>query len=68
MRRADQESGAEKVDTRVSSGGGGSAAAPELYSIHKGQVQKLESFGAFVSMQGFRKQGLLHISQAKIRK
>jgi predicted RNA-binding protein with RPS1 domain len=26
-------------------------------------VRKLESFGAFCSLEGFRKQGLLHLSQ-----
>ena len=29
---------------------------PELYSIHKAEVRKLESFGAFCSLEGFRKQ------------
>ena len=44
-------------------GGGGSDAMPELYSVLKGEVRKLESFGAFCSLEGFRKQGLLHLSQ-----
>lgn len=36
---------------------------PDLFSIHKGAVAKIESFGAFITMPGFRKNGLLHISQ-----
>ena len=44
-------------------GGGGGEALPELYTIHRGEIAKLESFGAFCKLQGFRKQGLLHVSQ-----
>jgi len=35
---------------------------PELYSIHRGVVSKIESYGAFVELPN-RFQGLLHISQ-----
>jgi hypothetical protein len=57
------------------SGGGGASSGgsghrrqdnfplPSLFSVHKGQVQKIESFGAFVEMAGYRKNGLVHISQ-----
>lgn len=38
---------------------------PELFSIHRGAVAKIESFGAFITLPGFRKNGLLHISQAR---
>ena len=40
-----------------------SDALPELYSIHQGAVAKVESFGCFVSLKGFRKNGLVHVSQ-----
>jgi predicted RNA-binding protein with RPS1 domain len=36
---------------------------PPLYSIHKGSVKNVQSFGAFVAMDGFQKHGLVHISQ-----
>jgi predicted RNA-binding protein with RPS1 domain len=36
---------------------------PVLYSIHRGTVRKIEPFGAFVELDGFRKHGLVHISQ-----
>lgn len=50
-------------ETRKPSGGALSDALPELYSIHKGVVAKVESFGCFVSLAGFRKNGLVHVSQ-----
>lgn len=43
--------------------GGLSDALPELYSIHKGVVAKVDSFGCFVSLAGYRKNGLVHVSQ-----
>ena len=36
---------------------------PELYSIHKGKVASIRDFGVFVKMEGFERQGLVHISQ-----
>jgi len=41
----------------------GSDAPPELYSIHEAIVQKVRPFGVFVEMKGYRKYGLVHISQ-----
>jgi len=35
---------------------------PELYSIHQGRVVSIKEFGAFVQLDGFRTQGLLHRS------
>ena len=32
-------------------------------TIYKGKIVKIESFGAFVALQGYRQQGLVHISQ-----
>ncbi|KAL3931175.1 MAG: hypothetical protein SGPRY_001237, partial [Prymnesium sp.] len=54
--------------------GGDGDVLPELYSIHRGHVVKMACkkgdddgpgsvFGAFVALEGFRKQGLLHVSQ-----
>jgi len=77
MRRVDQQTGEEIEDERAGGGGGGgggggreykrqrggSDAMPEQFSVHKGVVEKLESFGAFISLPGLRKNGLLHISQ-----
>ncbi len=36
---------------------------PPLYSVHKGVVRAIRPFGAFVQMDGYRRQGLVHISQ-----
>jgi len=36
---------------------------PEVSSVHKGQVASIQSFGIFVRIDGFRKQGLVHVSQ-----
>ena len=40
-----------------------SSEPPEQFSIHKGKIMKVEAFGAFVAMEGYRKHGLVHISQ-----
>jgi predicted RNA-binding protein with RPS1 domain len=37
--------------------------APELHSIHQATVQKIRPFGVFVELKGYRKYGLVHISQ-----
>ena len=76
LRQVDQETGERREGERGGGrggsggggggggrGGGGSDAMPELYSIHRVEVAKLESFGAFCRLPGLRKQGLLHISQ-----
>jgi len=39
-----------------------SSLPPPLFSIHKGKVVKVEPFGAFVQVPGYRKQGLVHVS------
>eukprot|EP00752_Nemacystus_decipiens_P010438 g9300.t1 len=48
-------------------GGGRGGREPEklpaVYSVHKGEVVKTESFGAFVKLDGYRKHGLVHCSQ-----
>ncbi|KAF9214295.1 Nucleolar protein of 40 kDa [Podila verticillata] len=41
-----------------------SGPVPDLYSIHRGKVVRVEDYGAFVQMQGFHKHGLVHKSQA----
>jgi polyribonucleotide nucleotidyltransferase len=58
-------------DSRSNGGGtqwGGFSAsrelqAPEVFSVHRGQVTKVEEFGAFIIIPGYRKQGLVHKSQ-----
>ncbi|KAF9362108.1 Nucleolar protein of 40 kDa [Mortierella sp. NVP85] len=37
---------------------------PDLYSIHKGKVVRIEDFGAFIQIPGYRKHGLVHKTQA----
>lgn len=36
---------------------------PKLYSIHRGKINSIKEFGAFVSLDKFKLQGLLHKSQ-----
>ena len=48
-------------------GGGGDprddGPLPELESVHRAEVVRVEAYGAFVALSGFRRQGLVHISQ-----
>ena len=37
--------------------------SPPLHSIHKGTVKQIKPFGALVKMDGYRKFGLVHVSQ-----
>ncbi|KAG0246681.1 Nucleolar protein of 40 kDa [Mortierella sp. GBA43] len=43
---------------------GGDEPRPDLYSIHQGKVVRIEDFGAFIQIPGFRKHGLVHKTQA----
>ena len=77
MKQVDQETGEVLPDGGGGGGGGGGgrhggggggggydgSALPELYSCHRVEIAKLEGFGAFCKLPGFRKQGLVHISQ-----
>ncbi|KAL2085324.1 hypothetical protein ACEWY4_018644 [Coilia grayii] len=36
---------------------------PDLYSILRGEVASVTTYGAFVKVEGFKKQGLVHISE-----
>ncbi|KAF9584578.1 Nucleolar protein of 40 kDa [Lunasporangiospora selenospora] len=53
------------------SGGSGAHSAagpmPDLYSIHRGTVNKVEEFGAFVQLPGFKRNGLVHKTQVSRR-
>lgn len=40
----------------------GDGPAPEVFSVHHGEVRSIQSYGVFVNMPGF-KDGLVHISQ-----
>ena len=35
---------------------------PELYSIHKATVRSVKDYGAFLELEGFKRNGLLHVS------
>ena len=71
-RNADREIQARD---RSSGGAGGPGGAPRerrsyddepfppLHSIHRGTVKQIKPFGALVKMDGYRKFGLVHISQ-----
>lgn len=36
---------------------------PDMYSILRGEVASVTTYGAFVKVEGFKKQGLVHISE-----
>ncbi|CDQ85834.1 unnamed protein product [Oncorhynchus mykiss] len=36
---------------------------PAMYSIVKGEVASVQTYGAFIKIPGYRKQGLVHISE-----
>ena len=36
---------------------------PELMTVHTAKVSHLKPFGAFVSIGGYRREGLMHVSQ-----
>ena len=76
MASVEQSSGVDldpthsRAERRRGGGGGGGGGGgrsregpmPALYSIHRGSVARLAKFGAFVSMEGFQRDGLVHLS------
>jgi predicted RNA-binding protein with RPS1 domain len=36
---------------------------PDVHSVHKGKVVRVETYGCFVEITGFSKWGLVHVSQ-----
>lgn len=73
MRVVDQDSGQDLDPTgqmaaaRGGPGGGGggrlSDDPPAVGSLHRGEVKRIEAYGVFVALQGYRKYGLVHASQ-----
>ena len=37
--------------------------APEINSVHKSEVASIKPFGVFVRLEGYRTNGLVHVSQ-----
>ncbi|KAL8449338.1 hypothetical protein Emed_003219 [Eimeria media] len=66
MKDVDQESGKEITSLfnsyNSTRGVGGGVRVPELNTIHHGTVKRIQAFGAFVALDGFDRDGLLHIS------
>ncbi|PFH32352.1 S1 RNA binding domain-containing protein [Besnoitia besnoiti] len=65
MKSVNQHDGTERESLRQSfahRGEGGGIKTPELDSIHQGTIRRIQDFGAFVSIEGFDRDGLLHIS------
>ena len=68
-------------DNRLASRGGGaprgaggginagrtnlSSEAPPIGSVHKASVMSIKPFGVFVAMEGFRSNGLVHLTQVR---
>lgn len=40
-----------------------SDGAPDVGSCHRAEVKRIEAYGVFVALQGYRKYGLVHASQ-----
>eukprot|EP00953_Heterococcus_sp_UTEX-ZZ885_P020942 11713-Heterococcus_DN1.PRE.5 len=53
----------QQQQQRPTYGERGPEKLPELYTIHKGEVVRAQPFGCFVRLDGYRKQGMVHISQ-----
>jgi polyribonucleotide nucleotidyltransferase len=54
--------------TAILAGGGGgrqSDEPPEVGTCHRGEVKRIEAYGVFVALQGYRKYGLVHASQVR---
>ncbi len=77
MRVVDQESGADLDPTgelaasrRGGPGGGGggplSDQPPEEGAVVRGVVKRIEAYGVFVGLEGYRRQGLVHASQVRL--
>ncbi|KAJ9532328.1 hypothetical protein QJQ45_010367 [Haematococcus lacustris] len=62
---ADLDPGNLKAPLAGSGAGAGpqSDQAPELGSIHRASVKRIEPYGVFVALAGYRKFGLVHASQ-----
>jgi hypothetical protein len=60
--------GLNKLPGGGGGGGGGrqSDEPPEVGTIHKGGVKRIEAYGVFVALPGFRKYGLVHASQVGV--
>jgi polyribonucleotide nucleotidyltransferase len=41
---------------------------PELYSVLRGKVVSIQDYGAFVALEGRKRQGLCHVSQISKQK
>ena len=64
MRAVDQTTGADMdPDNRDAAAASASDAAPLLGAVLGGSVLQLRPFGIFVSLDGYRKNGLVHSSQ-----
>jgi ATP-dependent RNA helicase DHX8/PRP22 len=62
-REGDRDRDRNRATPRVTEDRGRSSdKLPLERSIYRGRIVKIESFGAFVEMEGFRSNGLVHIS------
>ncbi|KAL8428554.1 hypothetical protein Efla_003325 [Eimeria flavescens] len=66
MKEVNQEDGTEITSLSTSHNGargiGGGVKIPELNTVHHGTVKRIQPFGAFIALDGFDRDGLLHIS------
>ena len=66
IRAVDQETGLDLGHDPGGRNGGGAKLQdepPEVGSIHKATVKRIEAYGVFVQLEGYRRQGLVHASQ-----
>lgn len=63
QRDSQEDAGSNRFANRERISERGEEELPELYSIHRASVQSVRPFGLFVRLDGFVKQGLVHLSQ-----
>ncbi|XP_041924448.1 zinc finger CCHC domain-containing protein 17 [Alosa pseudoharengus] len=53
----------EEEDEQQNAAQGPLHGVPDLYSILRGEVVSVTTYGAFVKVEGYKKQGLVHVSE-----
>lgn len=62
-RGMDEDAGRDRFAGRYRNAEQNNEELPDLYSVHRAKVQSVRPFGIFVRLEGFSKQGLVHLSQ-----
>lgn len=62
-RDTEEDVGGDRFSARFRNADRNEDELPELFSVHRAKVQSVRPFGIFVRLEGFYKQGLVHLSQ-----